>query len=432
MLLAAGGLMDQPMAAAPTEFPNLNSVIANPFPAAPLQTEEQQNEPDEMNVFQGAGEAAPNPLPQIFRYGPLQLRPHADYSLTYGDGIQYAPGTSQAMMIQQLSPGLLANIGTHWALNYTPTFQFYSSDKFHNSVNQSFALIGGVDYDDWRFGVSQTAVYSSAPTVATAAQTDQSGYGTSFTASRPLTSNLTANLGLNQSIALVSGFEDTYDWSTLDGVDYQFWPRLTAGIGVGAGYTLVENNTLVQNSSQLGGAENLDQTHEELTAHVNWRATDKISFQISGGLDDRQFQTAGSSDSLSPIFGATIQYQLFKDTQVSLVAARSTGASDYYLAAQEIETTSVALNLSQQLYRRFAMGLSVAYATSDYGTAVNAASAGAANRSDDQVSFNARLSHPFFKRGTWAVFYQYSSNSSSQGGFSFDSSQTGIDISYSF
>jgi len=53
-------------------------------------------------------------------------------------------------------------------------------------------------------------------------------------------------------------------------------------------------------------------------------------------------------------------------------------------------------------------------------------------RTDDTISFNVRLSHPFFKRGTWSVFYQYSDNQSSQSGFSYTSNQMGFEVSYSY
>lgn len=107
-------------------------------------------------------------------------------------------------------------------------------------------------------------------------------------------------------------------------------------------------------------------------------------------------------------------------------------ASDLYLAAQQTEITSVGLNLNQRLFRKFTLALGVAYSETDYSTAVDAATAGAANRTDDQVSFTARLSHPFFTRGTWSVFYSYSNNDSSLGGYGFESSQTGFEIGYRF
>lgn len=443
LLLAAGGLglLGQGAADAQVVLPNPNAVLASPAPTLPLQTQDQQNTPNEMNVFQPAGAGAVNPLPQIFRFGPFQLHPHADYSFSYGTGIDYIPGNQAATILQTLSPGFRLDLGTHWALDYTPTFQFYSSSQFQNTVNQAFSLTGGFAYEDWKFGLSQTAGDSTSPLVATGTPTDQTGYGTSLSASHPLTSKMSADLGLNQNITLVSGYDDSYDWSTLDWLNYQFWSRLNIGVGAGGGYVVIQNDSQTGgttnqkgSNSQAVGAnnQNQDQTYEQIQARLNWRATDKISFQISGGIEDRQFSTAGSSDSLSPIFSVAIQYLPFKDTQISLTAGSSVSESDYYLVAQETKITSLALNLNQQLFRRFTLALSIGYSETDYSSPTVAALAAAANRTDDVVSFNARLSHPFFKRGTWSVFYQYSDDTSSQAGYTFESNQTGFDISYRF
>jgi hypothetical protein len=87
--------------------------------------------------------------------------------------------------------------------------------------------------------------------------------------------------------------------------------------------------------------------------------------------------------------------------------------------------------VNQRLLREFSLGMGVGYSITDYSTP-SGVSVNGANRTDDQVSFNVRLSHPFFKRGTWSVFYQYSDNSSTQPGYSFQSNQAGFEINYTF
>jgi len=430
LLLAAGGLgvMDPRVASAQMAAFDPNSVLATPTPVQPLQTLDQQSAPNAMNVFQPVGEGAVNSVPQIFRFGPIQLHPSLDYVFGYGNGINSSPGNQQASIFQTLSPGLRADLGKYWALSYTPSFLFYSSDQFHDAVNQAFVLTGGVEYADWIFGLSQTASSISAPTVAAGGQTDQTLYGTTLSASRGLSSKLSAEIGLSQDVALASGYNDAYAWSTMDWLSYQFWSRLNAGIGAGGGYVMIQNN------SSLPGAGNqdLDQTYEQLQARVNWRATDNISFQISGGFEDRQFMTAGSGDSLNPLGSATIQYKPFKDTQISLTAASAVSSSTLYLAAQQNQSTSLGLNLNQQLFKKFSLLLGVDYAETAYSAAVAGGLAATANRTDDIVSFNIRLSHPFFKRGTWSVFYQYSDDTSNQHGYSFTSNQTGFALAYRF
>jgi hypothetical protein len=388
-----------------------------------------------MQVFQPAGAAEGNQLPQLFRYGPLQLRPHVSYSMTYGNGIQNAPGEQQKLIIQQLSPGLHVDMGPHWTFDYTPTFEFYSSDKFQDTMNQAFALTGGVGYEAWQFGLSHSTQVTSAPMVQTGEQTDTQTHATTLSATRVFSSSLSADFSLNQNITLVSGFDNSYDWDSMDWINYQFWPRLNVGLGGGGGYVLVQNNgngNGQATTNQLSG--NLNQTYEQLQGRLNWRATDRISFQVSGGLEDRQFQMAGESDSLVPIFSAAIQYQPFKKTQISVTASQGVTASDFYILAQQVETTTVAVNLSQQLWRQFQLGLGLAYSQTAYSESISIdkLTLAAVNRTDDLYTFTAQLSHPFYKRGTWSVFYEYSEDSSSTAGFSYKSSQMGMSLSYAF
>jgi hypothetical protein len=429
VLLVTGTMIDHRSAAA---LPDVNTVIANPTPQAPIETEDQQNQPNEMDVFQPAVQPAGATLPEVFQYGPLKLRPHVDYQVTYGNGIQYTPGAQAALVIQDLSPGLTMDLGPHWVLDYTPMFQFYSSKQFQDTVNHAITLTGGVSYEAWQFGLSHNTQITSQPLVETGMQTDQTAHTTTLSASHPLNDNWSTDFALNQTITLVSGFDDSYDWNTMDWLNYKFSPRLSAGVGVGVGYVLVEANGQGALGQINGNNGNLDQTYEDLKAQVKWRATQKVSFQINGGLEDRQFSTPGTSDSLDPIFGASIEYQPFETTQITLSANRTVASSDYYLAAQEMQTTLVTLSVNQGLVRSFNLQAGVTYSRMDYGTPTGGATTGIADRSDDVVSFNTRLSHPFYKRGTWAIFYQYSQDTSSQQGFGFESNQVGFDISYSY
>jgi hypothetical protein len=423
-LLVTGALVDQPAIAAPT-------VLANPGPTQPLQTEDQQNQPNEMQVFQPAEQPQGLQLPEIFQYGQLKLHPHADYVVTYGTGIQSAPGQPQSTVIQEFSPGFTLDLGPHWALAYTPTFRFYSSREFNDGVDHSIGLTGAVDYDAWRFGFGHTTQITSDPTVETGTQTDQTSHATTLSASRALSSQMSADFSLNQTITLVTGYADSYDWNTLDWLNYQFWPRFNVGVGAGGGYVLVEEDG-GSGATAFGNSGSGHQTYEQLQGRVNWRATDKISFQLNAGLEDRQFSTPNTSDSLNPIFGAAIQYQAFKYTQVSLNASRTVSSSDFYLAAQQTEVTSVGVDVNQRLFRKFNVDAGVSYSITDFSTASGAAFGSAANRTDDVVAFNVRLTHPLYRRGTWSVFYQYSQDSSSQPGFGFQSNQVGFEITYAF
>ena len=374
-----------------------------------------------MNVFIPFG-GNNNPT-EPFRFGSVTFRPHLTYSFSYGTGIQSGNNGAQDTIIQQLSPGFTVDLGRQWSLDYTPTIIFYSSKQFQDGVNHAASLTGGISYEDWKFSLMQGFSSSDSPTTETGTQTGQQAYSTFLGANYAFSDKMSADFGVNQNFNFVQGFQDSYSWSTMEWVNYTFAPRLNAGLGAGAGYTTVENNSGT-------GVNNPDTVNEQLQARVNWRASDKISFQVSGGLEDQQYLAAGYGDSLNPVFSAAIQYQPFKVTQISLAASRTVGSSDYYIVAQSTETTSVSLNLNQRVLVKCNLNLGVGYTQTDFTEVLTGFGSG--SRTDDTYSFHASFGRSFLKRGNWAITYQYLDNTSSIAGYGQQSNQIGFQIGYSY
>jgi len=404
------------------------NVIANPGlgPAPQPAVAQQDAINNEMNVFVPNGTAIDKSLPQPFQYGEFTVRPHLDYSVSYGDGIQTAPTNQQETAIQQITPGISLDYGTHWTLDYAPTIRFYSSSQFKDGVDESFSLAGRTHYEDWAFGLSQTFLYTTAPTAETAAQTEQQTFSTALTASDVLNDKLSLDLGLNQDFNYADNFQNSKDWSATVGLNYIFWPRLTAGM----------STTLQYVNEDIGP----DQTSEQLNANLSWRATDKISFVLSGGFEDLQYADSSISDTLTPVFSGAIQYHPVKDTQIALNASRSISPS--IIPGSDTTSTSFGLSVSQKLFKKFNLDLGAGYGISKYTEVIPLIEQLSPSeyrfflynfhRTDDTYTFSARLSHPFYKRGTWSVFYSYSDNQSSQNGFSYTSNQVGFEISYRY
>ena len=175
MILAAGVLSIHPVLA--------GSVFLNQAP--PVATAPQVVQDDEsnnvMNVFIPSGVVNPDPA-GLFQYGPIVIHPHINYNYQYGTGIANGPGNREDVISQQVAPGLSANLGRHWTVDYTPTLNFYSGNDLKQSVDQSVSLNGATHYQDWDLGFSQIYNSSSDPTTETAAQTSQQTYDTSLSA----------------------------------------------------------------------------------------------------------------------------------------------------------------------------------------------------------------------------------------------------------
>jgi hypothetical protein len=389
------------------------TIAPQPQSAATIEPVWEQTQTNQFEVFSPAGTAASSSLDQPFQWGPVTARPHLLYRLFYATGLPLSPGNQQNTAIQEFSPGIAFDIGTHWTLDYSPTLRFYSNHNFKNEFDNSITLTGATAYEDWTFGFSQSYVSSDSPEVQTGTQTSQEIYATALTASYAFNSKMSLDMGLYQNLQFTENFQNSRDWSTMEWLNYQFWPRFNAGIGAGVGYVNVN----------IGP----DQIYEQTSGRINWRATDKISFQVNAGFEDRQFLSSGSGDLLSPTFGGAIQYQPFDVTKISLNASRSITPS--YFQDQVSENTSVSCDLNQRLFGKYYLDLNAGYNMTEYDAST---SAGSANPDNDYYTFNARLSRSFLKRGSLAVFYQYSGISSTEPGFTYSGSQVGIEIGYKY
>jgi len=384
--------------------------VLAPPPQAPDPTPPAIQQANPMDVF--ASPETPTAA-QPFKWEALTLRPHPFYQFLYADGIQVSTNQPVNTTIQQISPGALLEMGSHWTLDYSPLWTVYSNNKFQNTFGQAVRLAGGTVYNDWVLGISQGYTDSSSPSVETATQIRQKIYTTAANASYTMNSKMSLDLAVDQNFVSADQFSSYNEWSTLDWLNYQFWPRLNAAIGVGGGYDNV--------------AASSDMTFEQFQGRVNWRATDKISFQLHGGVEDRQFLSGGTGDLINPVFDATIQYQPFEHTKISLTGQRVVSPS-YLLQNQVIETTDVSGGLNQRLWGKFFLDLSGGYQTVKYVSSNSSAS----KRTDDYDYLHAQLSSSFLKRGTIAVFYQISKDNSSQTVYSFTSHQVGFQIGYRY
>ena len=391
----------------------------------------QQNQADSpMQVFAPAETGAPT---QPFQCGPVVIRPHALYRYLYGTGVSSSPGQQQSTIVQQVSPGVMFDLGTHWTLDYTPTLTFYSSSDLQNTLDHSVQLGWGTAYGNWFLHASQGVSITSDPQVETAAQTDEQSYSTAVSAAYQFNDKISVDLGLNQSFNYYSSgnsstnnsstnslsLASSRSWSTMDWLNYAIYPWLNAGIGAGFGYNQQDNSP--------------DTIYEQYQGRIQWRATQKISLQVNGGLQDQQYLSGGAGDLVTPVMGAGIQYQPFEQTQLSLGASRSLSPSAFQ--SQSSESTSISVDLSQRLLGKLHLDLGGGYGFTKYTPTSASLST---SRRDDYYSFSARLTSPFPKRGTVSVFYQYSENTSSQSGFlssgsfAYTSSQIGVELGYRY
>ena len=361
----------------------------------------------------------------LYKVGPVVFHPHLQYDVSYGDNLQPVPGQKANTLINQVSPGLLLVIGDHWTLDYTPILRFYSSPHFQNGVDHIVNFAGGTTYQDWSFGLQQGYAFTSQPLIETGSQLSQETFSTLLNASHALNSKVSLDFNVNQNFRFVtertafSNLTDTREWSTLEWLNYQVVPRLTAGIGIGFTYDDVSVGP--------------DMTSEQFQGRVVWHPTEKLNFVGTAGGDLRQFLVSGASDLLSPTFSISALYQLFEPTRFSLSANRSISPSYFQYALSEL--TTVSAGLEQRLLKRLYLDVSGGYSSTTYHATTGLFNQNLAT-TYDSTSFNVRLSTAFLRRATAAIFFQQtyvsSAVKSSLALYNYSTTQVGLSLTYRF
>ena len=386
-----------------------------PPQAPPVEPISELNMTNDFQVFGPRPQSLPPGQYEPFRWDQFVIRPHFDYQFISANGLLAAPSNRVNTVIQDISPGVLVNLGQHWSLDYTATIGLYSNTNFGTEFDHSINLIGQTTYSDWIFGFQQSVLLTKSAQIETGGQTAEQNYDTIVTGHHEDSQYISEDLGLYQTIQQTAGgFENMYDWSTLDWLNYQPQSRFNIGIGPGLGY----------DHADFGP----DSIFEEAQARLNWRVIEKLSFQLTGGIQETEFLgSEGAGDLFSPIYGASIQYLPFSQTQISLYANRQVSPSLF--VGEYTEDTAVGCSFSQRFFKQFYVNLNGSYNNQQYVASSEDVSAA---RTDKFYSFSIRLSHQILKRGNLSIFYQYGSDNSTVGGYSFSSNQYGVEGNYSF
>jgi len=168
-------------------------------------------------------------------------------------------------------------------------------------------------------------------------------------------------------------------------------------------------------------------TYEQLQGRLNWRVEDKLVLSANGGFEDRQFLDSGLPNSINPIWGVSAHYQLFEGTGISVGANQTVSPS--YFQNELTESISFTGGIQQRLFKELYLDLNGGYSFTTY----KATTLGlVVSREDDYSFVSVGLSIAFLKHGSASVFYLISQNSSRQAGFSYSSSQFGVNLGWNF
>ncbi|HEY1793814.1 MAG TPA: outer membrane beta-barrel protein [Opitutaceae bacterium] len=380
--------------------------------------------PQAPSALQGISEVGPIPdlmeaaidaiqVPTPVEAGPFKFLPHLLYRFLYGNGIQPQPGFQATTGVSTFAPGILVDMGTHWTLDYTPTWNWYSNHVFTDSVDQEAALNGGAQLSDWVLQAGQSFTTSHNPLVETGMQTEEKDYLTTFDAQHQVAPGLLLDLGLDQDVRLAAGFPTSRAWDNADWLRYRVAPKVVVSAGAGAGYVTV--------------SEGPDQYYFTPEAQVSVEATDKTSFDATVGYQSRTFIEEPRLRHDSPVFQADIVNRPTETTKITLSGSKQVAVS--YFVDETTQTTQWDFKVDQRFLQHLFLTADLGEEYVDYLSTLTQSDT---VRDDHDLLLNVRLGTTFLGRGSFALLYARSHNDSSLAGYSFTSNQVGFEVSYKY
>ncbi len=186
----------------------------------------------------------------------------------------------------------------------------------------------------------------------------------------------------------VDSVESNKQYETRAGMNYQLFPKTKIGLeGVGG--------ILDQSSSPL-------QYYQQARLRVNYVATGKLVFNLSGGVEAREFD-GRDNVKISPVFSLASEDRPFDGTYLSVIFYRTVSASDS-LTGQDVTATGFEIAATQRFLQKFIAGLSFGYENDVY-FASSAETLPGTDRVDNYLFVRPRLSYSLVRCGSRRVFF---------------------------
>lgn len=348
----------------------------------------------------------------LYAWGRLAVRPHAQYRLLFADGVQVAAGRPVSTYIQSVAPGLLVEAGDNWSFDYTTQWMQYSHASFRDTRDHNARFDGSLSRSNWGVRVSQSYASTDSPMIETARQTAQETANTTFNALLR-TRQFILRLQADQNFSFVEAMPDVYSWSALPSIDYQAAPGLQVGAGLGAGYLLVYRSS--------------DMSYLRPVAQLGWQPTGKTGFDVQIGMEEWTYVATRVKRPRSLYYQASANYRPFEPTNLKLRAKR--GAAGSHFQDQTMQNKGWEAAIQQRLLKHFSLSARFGSEDVEY---VGQAESIAPARADRIRSFDASFGTTFRGRGSVAISYSRSKNTSTLEGYGFSSEQIGFQIGYKY
>lgn len=310
-----------------------------------------------------------------------------------------------------------ASDGNFLDVFYSPAFDLYANQSNQDSFNQLVGVLYQHRFSKLDLGLEQDYSKQSSTSAAAGTLVTSDIYTTTGTADYAYSDRLSLTGNVTQTVTgyEATGFSSSNEWVGNTYFLYKLDSKLSVGLGPAVGFL------------DIGAAPN--QTFEQILGHVDYRYSRKLSFSLSAGAEDRQYQGSATGDKISPVFTLAGTYHPFIDTTLTLSGSRSYQPS-YNTPGQDYLDTNVSLTASQLFLQKFTYNLGLGYENDGYEAAGIVLTG--PTRSDDYFYATTSVGWNPNKWMMTSIFYKYQKDDSNLAAATFDDNQVGLSLSLSY
>jgi hypothetical protein len=399
----------------PDSLPSLPSL---PAQAGPPTTPDEASALDQ-SLYGGdeaLAEAAPEPTAQS---RPWKFNLHASAGAYYDSNIFIAPTNKQSDYVTTVAVGggltlgdYTARLNNYLITDYTGTGEFFARHSNQNAFEQNASIEGQLVFAHLTLHGDFEYVDSADGNIDIGARVRSETY-TGLGSARYDFSDKTFLLATAQvTISHIDQYVGSND--ERGGLSFNFLPDPSVTLGLGV----------------TGGVLNVDdsgsQTYEQLLASVQLAATSKFTLQASAGVEDRQTPT--NKGLVTPVFNLSGDYKPFEELDLTLTGYRRVVNSANYIGSDYI-ATGVTATAQYRLSARFDILLGAGYTNNDYR---DVAAGNGISRDDNYFFVRPSIRYTASSYCNVELYYFYRDNRSTVGSSSFDETQAGIAVTFTY
>ena len=330
---------------------------------------------DTITLFPDAGENVS--LEREIDKHPWKFVLHGSATATYDSNIFISSSNEQEDFIFTIAPGMaigrgefrneLASLGSYETrfnpdrsdmvegenyifVHYVPSVTLFADHSSENSFDHDVTLAGQYEWKRLTIGLKARFQTMNLPDVDLGERVERHLFTGALTSKYDYSAKTSFELNFFNYLRDYAGNHvDTAEYRGQAWVNYQVRPKITLAVGFTYGQVEISRGP--------------GQNYEQALARMRYRATEKVRFDLTGGVEFRHIQ--GLTDETNGIFSLGVSYAPFDGTSVFLQCYRRTVTSAN-ASPSNYTVTGLEGQVRQRFARRFYFVVAAGYQNTEY------------------------------------------------------------------